>query len=154
MAQEIKLWNNAIGEDQEGGTCLPSVTPADEGKVLSVNEEGEWAAAEVSTDGGSVVINATSGNDDVLVIEEGVYDKLSDAFTNNKLVFVKVGGTLSFSEQDIIIPVAFSSFSTLSLMSLAGGIVTRKTPDLYGVWIYVGGTSSSINGYFDSKKIS
>ncbi len=32
--------------DDEGGSSLPSVTSADAGKVLAVNDSGEWAAEQ------------------------------------------------------------------------------------------------------------
>lgn len=186
MAQEIKLWNNGITEDQAGST-LPTVNADDNGKTLQV-VNGQWdkggkipdpqlpapssdnagKIAKVVSDGEGgyiwgadtapseiCVINATSGNNDVITLEEGVFDKLSDAFTNNKLVLVKVGGTMSFSDSDIIIPVAFSSTSDpSSLISLDGGIVTKNASDLYGAHMLITGGSWSIEGSILSKKIT
>jgi len=157
MADNSTLSSNEIKKriDTAAASVLPEVSGSDEGKVLSVNEEGEWEAAEVSTDGGSVVINATSSNSDDITFEEGVFDKLSDAFTNNKLVFVKVGGTMSYSNADIIIPVAFSSISALPyFIAFEGGIVTKKNSDMYGLYISASGAPSSVNGNVDFRKIS
>jgi hypothetical protein len=136
---------------------LPAPSSDNAGKIAKVVSDGEggyiWGADTAPSE--ICYINATSGNNDDITFEEGVFDKLSDAFTNNKLVFVKVGGTMSYSNADIIIPVAFSSTSALPyFIAFEGGIVTKKDSDMYALYISATGASSSVNGNVDFRKIS
>lgn len=52
--QDTQFKNQLIDIDLEGKT-LPTVTAADEGKILTVDSSGSWAAAEGSGGGGGVI---------------------------------------------------------------------------------------------------
>lgn len=66
-----------------GGSSLPEVTSADEGKVLAVNNSGEWAAENMTLN-----VNSTfSGTVNIL---DHTFREIKDAFDNNKNVVLNI----------------------------------------------------------------
>ena len=115
MAQEIKLWNNGIGEDQAGST-LPTVNADDNGKTLQV-VNGQWDKGDKIPENELPSVT-TADNNKVLAVYNGGWAKrkLSDAY---RYIFITAWGG-DPTVQGITID-EFDSLSSVYVPTIMGG---------------------------------
>lgn len=85
--QNTQLYNRIMTDLENEGKTLPAVSGTDEGKVLTVNSDGEWEAGEAS--GGGQVMHLTNV-DGVL---NATWQEIHDAQAAGTIVYEAGGDT-------------------------------------------------------------
>ena len=94
--QDTQFKNQLIDIDLEGKT-LPTVTAADEGKVLTVDSSGAWTAATGGGGGSCLVIIEPTQEDDGLYLGYSFADIQAALAAGSVLAEMKVTGNVSFN---------------------------------------------------------
>lgn len=96
-----------------GGSSLPAVTPEDEGKVLTVDSEGEWVAGTGGGGGGVLICTLDMQTGALNKTWQEIFDAASVGsviLINNQTTAI-YHGTLSYIRSDEGYEVAFRTFS-------------------------------------------
>ena len=73
-----------------GGSSLPDVTAADEGKVLTVNSSGEWDAETPSGGGGAFLVGLTRDDVNNRMVADKTFQEIADAMGSGTPAYISM----------------------------------------------------------------